>query len=401
MDTGTSSSPKWSPAAKAVVALTGMVLVGALLNRFNAIIPLLVLAWIVAFLVVPVVRTLNQRARMSWALAANLCFLILILIIVAASTATSVAVAQQLQALFQTIQSFLSDIPDFFATVSQQTHMIGPFEIDLSQFDLALLAEQLLAAIQPFFGQASTFVASLATGAIESVAKVIFVVAVAYFIVVDFNRIQHGIANITIPGYTEDVRRLRSELGSIWNAFLRGQLLVVSSTGVLTWILVTVLGVRFSLGLGFLGGVAKFVPILGPTSAGLVAALVAFFQPSNWFGLTPLAHAALVALSIFVLDQAIDNLIVPRIIGTSLNLHPVVILVGLLIGANLAGVIGLLLSAPTIASLSLLSRYTYRKMVDLSPWDPPIDVIAMRQRPASRLLRLLQRLKHMFTKESS
>lgn len=400
MGTETSSSPKWSPATKVIVALTGMVIVGALLDRFSDIIPLLVLACIVAFLIIPIVRVLNDRAGISWVLASNLCFLILILILVAASTATSFAVVQQLQALFQTVQQILSEIPDFLATISQQTHVIGPFEIDLSQFDLALLAEQLLAAIQPVLGQASTVLASLATGAIESVAKVIFVVAVAYFFVVDFNRIQHVMTDISVPGYTEDLRRLRSALGSIWNAFLRGQLLVVTSTAVLTGILITVLGVRFSLGLGILGGVAKFVPILGPISAGAVAALVAFFQPSNWLGLTPLGHAALVVLGIFILDQAIDYLIVPRIIGTSLNLHPVVVLVGLLIGANLAGVLGLLLSAPTIASIILLSRYAYRKMVDLSPWDPPIDTIGMIQRPESKVLRLLQRLRRMITKSS-
>jgi hypothetical protein len=64
--------------------------------------------------------------------------------------------------------------------------------------------------------------------------------------------------------------------------------------------------------------------------------------------------------------------------GPTLNLHPALILVGLVIGASLAGIIGLLLSAPTIASFLLLGRYVYRKMSDLSPWDPPIDVLAER-----------------------
>src|SRR3989304_7912980 len=59
--------------------------------------------------------------------------------------------------------------------------------------------------------------------------------------------------------------------------------------------------------------------------------------------------------------------------GSSLNLHPVIIIVGAIVGASLGGVIGLLLSAPATATLLLLSRYAYRKLVDLSPWDPPID----------------------------
>jgi hypothetical protein len=56
-------------------------------------------------------------------------------------------------------------------------------------------------------------------------------------------------------------------------------------------------------------------------------------------------------------------------------MHPVVILVAAVIGATLAGVLGILLSAPTMATLILLGRYVYRKVFDLPPWDPPIDGI--------------------------
>jgi predicted PurR-regulated permease PerM len=86
-----------------------------------------------------------------------------------------------------------------------------------------------------------------------------------------------------------------------------------------------------------------------------------------------LGHAIVVVITVIVLDQAIDYVLLPRIMGSSLNLHPVIIIVGAIVGASLAGVIGLLLSAPAMATLILLSRYAYRKLVDLSPWDPPID----------------------------
>jgi hypothetical protein len=61
--------------------------------------------------------------------------------------------------------------------------------------------------------------------------------------------------------------------------------------------------------------------------------------------------------------------------GSSLNLHPVLILLGAIVGASLLGIVGLLLSAPTTATLILLGRYASRKLMDLPPWDPPIGVI--------------------------
>jgi predicted PurR-regulated permease PerM len=401
MDNGQDNSPKWGTLTKAMVALTSMVLVGALVLRFHSIIQLLVLALIAAFLVVPVVRFLHTRLRISWGLAANVCFLSLVLLLVGVSTATGFAVVQQLQALFLLVQRFLADLPSQLETLSQQTYVFGPWVLDFSQFDLAPLAEQMLAVVQPILGQASALIASLATGAIESVISLVFALAVAYYLILDHRRIRAAVQELSIPGYKEDLHRLRQALGRIWNAFLRGQLLIVFFTGILTWMLMTILGVRFSLGLGVLGGVAKFVPILGPSTAGLIAALVALFQPSNWFHILPIGHAALVVLCVFILDQAIDYFLVPRIMGTSLNLHPVVILLGLLIGASLAGVLGLLLSAPTMASLVLLSRYTYRKMFDISPWEPPIDQMTTPERREFRALRLARWIGDILNKPKS
>jgi predicted PurR-regulated permease PerM len=81
----------------------------------------------------------------------------------------------------------------------------------------------------------------------------------------------------------------------------------------------------------------------------------------------------IVAAFFIIIQQLENNLLVPRIMGRALRLHPVVILVAAVIGATLAGILGILLSGPTVATLILLGRYVYRKVFDLPPWDPPID----------------------------
>lgn len=373
--TGQVGSPRWGTATKSLVALLAMTLISALLLRFHAIIPLMVSAGILAFLLVPVVRQVNERTPLSWALATNLSYLVFVLLLLGLSTAAGLAVIQQLSGVFATLQRILIGLPGQLEQLSQQPRVFGPWQLDLSRLDLGLLAEQTLSGLQAIFGQLSSLFRSLATVAIESVGRLVFVLAVAYFLTLDYHRIKAAWQAISIPGYEEDLSRLRRALGRIWHSFLRGQLLIVAVTGVLTWLLMMGLGVRFAVGLGVLGGLAKFVPILGPVSAGALAAIVALFQPSNWFGLTPLAHAGLVILCVVILDQSIDYFLLPRIMGTSLNLHPVIILIGAIIGASLAGIVGLLLSAPAVATLFLLARYSFRKMVDLPPWDPPIDSV--------------------------
>jgi predicted PurR-regulated permease PerM len=395
MTTKTNNSPPWSLLTKAFVGAVIILTVVGLLSRFHDVIPILITALILAFLVVPLVRLLHQRTRLSWGLAANICFLLVLFIIIGLSIWAGIAVVAQLQALFQVIQTMLMDLPAELAEISMETYMIGPWPIDLSQLDLPTVAENLLASIQPIFGQASALIASLATIAIESIASIIFTFALAYFIIIDYPRIQSAVHNIELPKFQDDLHRLRVALAKVWNAFLRGQLLVVTSTGLLTWILMSALGLRFSLGLGVLGGLAKFVPILGPTTAGLVASLVALFQRTNWYGLTPLGYGILVILCVIILDQLIDYILVPRIMGATLNLHPVLILFGLLIGASLAGVLGLLLSAPMMASLILLGRYIFRKMFDLSPWDPPIDVLSEPRTPPARIVHFFDRIRRI------
>jgi len=371
-------SPKWSVTTKALVALAVMMIVAGMLVRFQHVIPILVLAPILTIIIVPVVQFMCVRMKMPWGLAATIAMLLFVLLLIGASTVLGFAIVQQLQALFLIVQQFLLDLPTQLEHLSQHTYHLGPWAIDFSQFDLAAVGEQVIATIQPLLGEISSLITFLATGVIESLTRIVLVIAIAFFLIFDYRRIRAVLKDISIPGYKHDIQRLMRELLKIWQAFMRSQLLIVTIAGFLTYLLMQILGVRFPIGLGVLGGVAKFIPIVGPVTAGFIAALVGLFQPSNWFGLTPLAYAAVIVVCVVILDQSIDIFIVPRIMGPTLNLHPALILVGLVIGASLAGIIGLLLSAPTIASFLLLGRYVYRKMSDLSPWDPPIDVLAER-----------------------
>ena len=371
-------SPKWGVATKALVALAVMMIVAGMLVRFQHVIPILVLAPILTIIIVPVVQFMCVRMKIPWGLAATIAMLLFVLLLIGASTVLGFAIVQQLQALFLIVQQFLLDLPAQLENLSQHIYHLGPWVIDFSQFDLGALGEQVIVTIQPLLGEVRSLITFLATGVIESLTRIILVIAIAYFLIFDYRRIRAVLKDISIPGYKQDIQRLMRELLNIWQAFMRGQLLIVTITGFLTYLLMQILGVRFPIGLGVLGGIAKFIPIVGPVTAGLIAALVGLFQPSNWFGLVPLAYAAVIVVCVVILDQSIDIFLVPRIMGTTLNLHPALILVGLVIGASLAGIIGLLLSAPTIASFLLLGRYVYRKMSDLSPWDPPIDVLAER-----------------------
>jgi predicted PurR-regulated permease PerM len=369
-------SPRWSASAKLLVALTATVFVVALVVRFQGVLQLLIVAGILTFLMVPVIRLLHRNARMSWRMSTHLVYFLLLLLILTASTATSLALIQQAQALFLTMQAFLVGLPDALRAASQQVYTLGPWVIDLRQFDLARLATEGLTSLQPLLGKASSLLTSIAAGAFGYISRGVFVLAASYFLSLDQPRLNSAWNRLAVPGYEEDMARLRRALESIWSAFLRGQVILALIVGAIVWIALTILGVRYSGALGLLAGILEFMPILGPIAAGGVAAVVALLQGGNPWGLTPVGFTLLVIAVFTLIQQLENNLLVPRILGDSLNMRPVIVLVAAIVGASLAGILGLLLSAPTTATLWLLSRYAFRKMFDLPPWDPPIDMPA-------------------------
>ncbi len=128
------------------------------------------------------------------------------------------------------------------------------------------------------------------------------------------------------------------------------------------------------LGLGILAGVLEFLPIIGPLVSAGVAILVALFQDSNWLGLTPLYYAVAVAVVMLVIQQLENNLLVPRIVGGALDLHELLVMSSVIMGASLAGILGAVLAAPVVASIRLFGSYAWRKLLDLPPFpeeEPP------------------------------
>jgi predicted PurR-regulated permease PerM len=126
--------------------------------------------------------------------------------------------------------------------------------------------------------------------------------------------------------------------------------------------------VRYAFGIALLAGMARFVPYVGTFIAWATLAAVALFQGSNYFGLEQYQFAILVVVIAMLVDQIFDHLISPRIFGDTLGVHPAAILVAAIIAANLIGLVGLVLAAPVLATLSLVGRYITRKMLDVEPW---------------------------------
>jgi predicted PurR-regulated permease PerM len=361
-------SSKWGPTAKLVVGLSLTAILLVLVFYFRSIIGPLVLTFILAYLLHPIIEGISRFTGISWRFAVSITYIILLILLGVSFTLAGLAVAQQISNLYEVIERFVNQLPQLADEISQQIIIIGPFELEMSQLDLGPLAERILAILQPILGRFGGLLSTFAASAAAALGWGFFILIISYFLLAEAKKVPQEISGIEIPGYDEDFRRIGTELRRIWNAFLRGQFIIITLVFFSYTVVLTLLGVRFALALAILAALARFVPYLGPLTAWTVLGVVVFFQGANNFGLQSWQFMLFVLILVIILDQLFDNYISPRVFGPALEIHPAVVLIAAITAASFIGIIGLILAAPTVATLKLMGRYIIRKMSDQDPW---------------------------------
>lgn len=375
MDQTPTTSPHWSSTTKLLIGLVIVGIVAFLLYRFSSLIPPLLMIVVLVYLLHPVVAAISRGTQLSWKVSVNLLFLAIVLSLGGLLAWGGVGLVTQVQSLIRSVQDIINNLPQYLEQFSTLVFTLGPFTLDMRTVDLNALSQQILSIVQPLLGRTGNLVGALASGAAGVFGWTVFVLIVSYFIMIESSGLRTELFKIDIPGYTADIERLSTELSRLWNAFLRGQIIVFGLAVAIYSIILPIMGVRYALGIALMAGLAKFLPYIGPAITWIVMALVTFFQSNHPFGLSPLAYMALVVISTTIIDWIIDSFITPRIMASSLKVHPAAILITALIAANLLGLLGVVIAAPFLATVTLLGRYVMRKMFDLDPWPEKPTVL--------------------------
>lgn len=368
------SSPHWGSNTKLVITLTAIVVLGALMLRLHSLIVPVLIAFALAYLLHPIVSLICRKTPISWGLAVNLLYLVFILILLTLLTWGGVGLIGQIQNLIGAVQNYINQLPVTIENLSHQIMTFGPFRFDFSTVDWTTIGNQILSYVEPELGKIGGLVGTLAGSAASTLGWTAFVIIVSYFLLLESGGLRQGILNFDIPGYTNDIQRLSQKLGLIWNAFLRGQIIIFLSKVISYAILMTILGVHYSIAVALVAGFASFLPYIGPAINWIVLGLVAYFQGPNPFGLAPLVYAIVAIGVALLIDQTFDNLVSPRLMARSLKVHPAFVLIAAIIAADLIGLFGIIIAAPLLATLQLIVRYTGRKLLDRDPWPPEEDV---------------------------
>lgn len=375
-------SPKWSANTKIIVAVSTLVLVIALIFRFTSIIRLMTIAAILAYLINPIVIFIKDRTHLNRATAIAMVYLTLVVLIVGGSILLGVSVYDQVGGFINQVPSLVADFVDLLRELSQRTEPIrlGSFAFAPASVEWDAVVNQLMGYVEPTVSRSGSLLTSFATTTINVVGQLFFIFIISIYLTAEIPNLGGYVARLTQrPGYQRDAERLMMYSSLIWSSYLRGQVILGLIIGFVTGISLAILGVQYSLALGVMAGLLEFIPNVGPIVTAVVAIIVALFQPENYWGLTSV-QLALVTLGVMIVIQQLENnLLVPRIVGNALNLHPLMVLLGVLMGASLAGILGAVLAAPLLASIKLIGNYVWRKMFDLPPFTeeipPPLPLV--------------------------
>ena len=233
------------------------------------------------------------------------------------------------------VKSLITGLPEY---IKQSANTVG-FTIDAKQIQDFVTRE--INGI----GRNAFAVTTKVFGGLFSTLTVF---VVSFYLLMDSARFKKWIATFFHSDSQNRVLTLLYQVDDKLGAWLRGQIILSLFIGVITFITLTIIGLPNALPLALIAGLLEIVPTLGPILASIPAIII---------GLTISPGMAIIVVVLYIIIQMLENnLLVPKIMQRAVGLNPVVVILGVVVGANLLGIAGALLSIPFISLLAVLYR---------------------------------------------
>ncbi len=276
---------------------------------------------------------------------------------------------------------FTIDLLPYYRQIQESVAAVQPSDIlNIAQSLVGVVVNVLRSAVQ-VVSVATIFATNVIGRAVGLLISLILLLLLTFYAINDLPRARAAVLDLAPIAYQAEWEELWRRTGSVWNRFFRGQIILSLVMGGLVWLGLTILGVPGALALGVLTGVLEVIPTLGPVLATIPAVLLALLQGSTAFPDLPNSTIALIVLGFYVALQQIENLIlVPRIMGRSVGIHPLLLIIAVLVFTVHLGVFGAFIATPALASLLVWFAYFHARMVGRTPYPelaPPPAIPAV------------------------
>lgn len=294
-----------------------------------------------------------QRLGMGRAWAVSIVFTVIALIVIGSLLLLVPLIQHQFENLAENLPRYVEWAKGTaLPWVQQRLHL------DPNIFD----TDRLIATIKEHIGSVSSVLATAVTKVTQSgmgivmwLTNLVLIPVVAFYLLRDWDTMIAHIQRLLPRSIEPIVVRLSRESDQVLGAFVRGQLLVMLALGVFYGLGLTLCGISIGPLIGMVAGLLSFVPYLGFMIGFVAAMIAALVQYGDW------THVLLVA-GVFTVGQLLEGyVLVPRLVGGKIGLHPVAVIFAVLAGGHLFGFLGVLLALPAASVVVVVLRYVFAR----------------------------------------
>lgn len=323
--------------------------IALLLWRLGPMLMPFVVAAMLAYLGDPMADRL-ERIGIGRGLAVSIVFMALILLLGGALLLLIPLISRQVENLIQNVPRYVD-----WAEYTAWPWLQAKLHLDPRTFDsdrLIATIKEHIGSVGGIAGQVLGSVSRSGLGFVLWLTNLVLIPVVAFYLLRDWDRLVKALDRLLPRSIEPTIAYLARESDAVLGAFVRGQLLVMLALGVYYGGTLSLLaGLSVGVLIGMVAGLLSFVPYLG-FIAGFAAAIVAaLVQYGDW------SHV-LIVCGVFVVGQLLEGyVLVPKLVGEKIGLHPVAVIFAVLAGGELFGFLGVLLALPAASVVMVLLRY--------------------------------------------
>jgi len=338
--------------AQVLWILASLAVIGWLIWLLAPVLTPFLISALLAYIADPIVSGL-ERLRMRRDLAVTLVFGVLTLALVLGLVLVVPLLVRETTELFNRLPTYFEQLQIRFQPFLEE--QLG-LSLDPDTFDatrLRQLLEENFANIANAARSTWGYLTQSGGQFMVWVSGIILIPLVTFYLMRDWRFLVETIRDMLPRNIEPEAVRLAGQVDEALGGFLRGQLLVMFSLGLIYAIGLWAIGLKNGIAIGMIAGLVSFVPYLGAITGVLLAGITAVIQNFDFWFLLSVAV-------VFTVGQLVESFVLtPRLVGDRIGLHPVLVIFTVLAGGQLFGFIGVLLALPVAAAGTVLVRYFY------------------------------------------
>ena len=311
----------------------------AIMGGFSQILMILFLAWLLAFVMSPVARVFEERLRLPRGIAVTVAYLFALVALGFVLFTTGAAITQQVATA---TSEFPETAPKIETTLAGYQAGLGLDRFDIDLVGLFRSAQDQVGVLAgDIFDQAEEIAGATAA----TLGALFLILILSLYMLVDSDRLLAKLNRVVPRQYSDELQILERSVARAFGGFLRAQLVLAVIQAVLVAVVGTVFNIPYLFLVGTLSALAMVIPFFGPPLSLIPPFVAAWIYTPETF-----IFSAVILLAV---QTVLVNWLQPRLMQGALGMHPILVLVGLLVGAQVAGVWGALFGIPVIAVINV------------------------------------------------